>query len=277
MAYVETYKIHFTNEQNQDVLATIYKKNGATVSPVPEYGCSSFELSDKSEGQTKYDSTIITRELTLSIWTGISDAITWETFITAEHDEWKIVALIDNQKYFEGFITPDEGNALFQDKPYEVIIRATNGLSLLKDIKLVDVDGAEFRGDHTLIKIIAGALKQTLLDLPIRVRCGYFNSQMNDKAVGLNNDMFNQAQLNYRTFQASATTFVSCYDALMIILDKFCRLEYWNGYWQIKAIGELQFVSVLGDFYVDYDLNGDNPSGHVESENHGQIGKAVDI
>jgi len=277
MAYSATYKVHFTNEQNQEVLATIYKKDGPTVSPVPEYMCSSFELSDKSEGQTKYDSTIITRELTLSIWSDINDAITWETFITAEHDEWKIVVLVDGLKYFEGFITPDEGNALFQDKPYEVIIRATNGLSLLKDIKLVDINGAQFTGDHTLIKIIAGALKQTLLDLPIRVRCGYFNTQMNDKADGLNYDMFAQTQLNYRTFQASPTTFVSCYDALMLILDKFCRLEYWNGYWQIKAVGELQFVAAVGDYYVDYDSNGDNPVGAKETENHGQIGKAVDI
>lgn len=276
MAYVATYKIHFTNELNQDVLATIYKKDGDIVNPVPEYPCSSLELSDKSEGQTKFDSTIITRELTLSIWTEDSDDITWETFITAEHDEWKIIVEVDGQKYFEGFITPDEGNAAFQDKPYEVIIRATNGLSLLKDITLVDVNGDEFDGDHTLIELIAGALKQTLLDLPIRIRCGYFNAAMNDKQAGLQWDMFNQAQLNYRTFQASATTFVSCYDALMIILDKFCRLEYWNGYWQIKTIGELQFIAA-NDYYVDYDSNGDNPVGAIESESHAEIGKSVDI
>jgi hypothetical protein len=276
MAYTATYKIHFTNEQNQDVLATIYKKDGPVVNPVPEYMCTSLELNDRSEGQTKYESTIITRELTMGIWTEDGDDITWETFITAEHDEWKVIVLVDNQPYFEGFITPDEGNALFQDKPYEVIIKSTNGLSLLKGTELVDVDGNTFSGDHTLIEYIAGALNQTGLHLPIRVRCNYFNKQMLDKADGLNYDMFAQAKLNYRTFQENPTKFVSCYDALLIILDKFCRLEYWNGYWQIKCIAELQYTPVA-DYYVDYADRGDLPNGTVESENHAQIGKSVDI
>lgn len=279
MAYVETYKIHFTNEQNQEVLATIYKKDGDIVDPVPEYPCSAFELSDKSEGQTKYDSTIIARELILSIWSEESDDITWETFITAEHDEWKIVVTIDSQPYFEGFITPDEGNALFQDKPYEVTIRATNGLALLKNTALVDLDGNNFSGEHSLIEYIAAALKQTGLSLPIRVRCGYFNQGMSDKGDGvggINNDMFAQSYLDYRTFQKDPTTFVSCYDALTIILDKFCRLEYWFGYWQIKCIAELQYLPG-SDYYVDYTANGSSPAGTVESENYAQIGKAVDI
>ena len=276
MAYTPTYKVHFTNEQNQEVLATIYKKDGPVVSPVPEYMCGSLELSDKSEGQTKYESTIISRELIMSIWSEDGDEITWETFITAEHDEWKIIVLIDAQPYFEGFITPDEGNAPFQDKPYAVVIKATNGLSLLKGTNLVDILGNDFSSDHTLIKYIAGALKQTGLELPIRVRCAYFNKQMLDKADGLSNDMFAQAKLNYRTFQQNPTTLVSCHDALMIILGKFCRLEYWNGYWQIKCIAELQYIPVA-DYYVDYGWDGDVPVGAIETENHAQIGKAVDI
>jgi hypothetical protein len=276
MAYTLTYRVAFTNEQNQEVIASIYKKDGAIPDEVQDYMCSSLEISDKSEGQTKYESTIITRELIMAIWTEEADEITWETFITAEHDEWKIIVMVDEQLYFEGFITPDEGNAAFQDKPYEVIIKATNGLSLLKGTDLVDINGDDFDSDHTLIEYIAGALKQTGLSLPIRVRCAYFNEQMNDKGVSLSNDMFAQAKLNYRTFQATATTFVSCFDALMIILDKFCRLEYWNGYWQIKCIGELQYIPNL-DYYVDYNSNGGFAFGNIESENHAQIGKAVDI
>lgn len=277
MAYELLYRVPFKNEQNQDVVAFIYRKNAEPPTSVQDYMCASLEISDKSEGQTKYDSTIITRELIMSLWTETGNDITWETFITAEHDEWQILVTVDNQHYFEGFITPDEGNAPFQDKPYEVVIKATNGLSLLKGISLVDVNGEQFTSDHSLIKYIAGCLKQTGLTLPIRIRCAYFNQQMDDKGDNLHNDMFLQTQLNYRTFQQNATTFVSCYDALMIILDKFCRLEYWNGMWQIKAIGELQFTGGGFDYYVDYDFNGDNPLGIQELENHAQIGKTVDI
>lgn len=276
MAYTETYKVHFTNEQNQEVLVIINKKDGPAVSPVPEYMCSALELSDKSEGQTKYDSTIIARELSMAIWTEDGDEITWETFITAEHDEWKITVFIDGQHYFDGFITPDEGNALFQDKPYEVIIKATNGLTLLSNIDLIDINGDQFDSDHKLIDFIAGALKQTGLDLSIRVQCGYFNRQMSDKGSSLNNDMFSQAYLNYRTFQSSATTFVSCYDALMIILDKFCRLEYWLGYWYISCISELQYAPG-GIYYVEYDANLNLINSAFDPTNYLQVGKAVDL
>jgi hypothetical protein len=276
MAYTETYTVQFTNEQNQDVLATIYKKNGPVVT-VENYMAVAIELNDRSEGQTKYESTIISRELYAVIWSEDSNAITWETFITAEHDEWKIDVRVDNQLYFEGFITPDEGNAPFQDKPYEVAFRATNGLALLKDIELIDhPDGSQFGSNHTLIDYIAGALLKTGLELPIHIKCGYFNTAHQDKDDGLQYDMFSQTYLNYRTFLKDPTTFVSCYEALMIILDKFCRLEYWNGVWLITNIAELQYLRGH-DYVVYYDSDGAMAGGVRETDNHGQIGKAVDI
>lgn len=277
MAYIPYYTANFTNEQSQEVLVTIYKKDGDPDTVVANYEVTKLDIEDKSEGQTKYDSTIITRELVLGIWSTQFDEITWETFITAEHDEWQIIVLIDDMKYFEGWLTPDEGNALFQDKPYEITIRATNGLSLLKEIPLVNVSGAKFSSNHKLIDYIAGALKQTGLNLPIRCKCQYFNSAMADKADGINFDMFSQTDLNYRSFQQDAITFISCYDALKLIFDKFCRLEYWNGRWLIKSIAELQYIPGDIDYYVEYDSNGANPLGAIDPENYAQIGKSVDL
>lgn len=277
MAYVPYYTAHFTNEQSQDVEVTISKRDGDPDTVVTNYEVTELVIEDKSEGQTKYDSTIITRELVLGIWTTAFDEITWETFVTAEHNEWFIEVKVDTLKYFEGFITPDEGNALFQDKPYEVKLVATNGLALLKGIPLVDVNGNQFDSEHKLIEYIAGALKQTGLSLQIRCACQYFNAQMNDKVDSLNNDMFGQTYLDYRTFQQDPAAFVSCYDALKIILDKFCRLEYWNGHWHIKSIAELQYLPSDVDYFVDYDADGANPIGAQELRNYAQIGKSVDI
>lgn len=275
MAYTETYKVEYKNEQSQTVIATIYKKDGPVVT-IENYKIVSLELNDRSEGQTKYESTIISRELTLTLWSEDSDSITWETFITAEHDDWKIDVKIDGQLYFEGFITPDEGNSPFQDKPYEVTFRATNGLALLKGVSLVNVDGDNFTGINRIIDYIAGALMQTGLSLPIRVYCNYFNGFMDDRAVNIDNDMFYQGYLEYRTFLQSPVKFVNCYDALMIILDKFCRLEYWNGYWLIKNIAELQF-SPGPNNYTDYGPLGNRVAGSEDTTNQYQIGKAVDI
>lgn len=275
MAYELYYRAHFTNEQSQSCEIYIYKKDATPPSEVEDYELYACEITDNSEGQTKYDC-IIARELFISLATTDALSITWETFIDAEHDTWKIEVFVDGQYYFQGFITPDEGNGPFQDKPYDVNFRATNGLALLKDVPLVDIAGDEFDGDHTLIEYIAGALLQTGLNLNIRIYCGYFLSGMLHKGDSLFQDMFQQAKLNYRTFQSSPTTFVSCYDALKTILDKFCTLEYWNGMWMIACIAEKQYVPVKR-YYVDYSSAGAVIGGDMDTINYGQIGKSVDI
>lgn len=275
MSYIPYYTAHFTNEQSQEVDVTIYKKDGDPDTVTEAMEVTSFELTDNGEDQTKYN-WIFIRELSLSVFLNEGNTVTWETFITAIHDEWKIIVTIDTQPYFHGFITPDEGNAPFQDKPYDLTITATNGLALLKDVPLVDVDGVDFVDDNTLISYIAGALKQTLLDLPIRIYCGVFATNMFGKADSINWDMFQQAYLDYRTFKKDAVTFTSCYEALKIILYKFCSLEYWNGMWLIQNIAEKQYRR--GDnFYVDYDVNGENPAGAQDDNNYSQVGANLDL
>lgn len=242
---------------------------------VENYELLECETSDQSEGQSKFEC-IITRELLFTIFVEADHSITWETFIASEHDEWKVEVTIDGQYYFNGFITPDEGNAPFQDKPYEVTFRATNGLALLKGTELSDVSGAEFDGDHSLVDYIAGALKKTGLDLPIRIYSCYFLGSMLNKGNGLDVDMFQQADLNYRTFQRDATTFVSCYDALKIILNKFCTLEYCDNVWIIHAIADKQYVP-FNKYYVDYDSDGVATGGGIDTDNYGQIGANMDL
>jgi hypothetical protein len=62
----------------------------------------------------------------------------------------------------------------------------------------------------------------------------------------------------------------------MIILDKFCRLEYWFDYWHITNIAELQFVPE--DVYaVNYNPDGSVINGGIITATHNQIGKSVDL
>jgi hypothetical protein len=279
MAYTLFYTAHFKNEQSQDVEIFIYKKDADPPDTVENYELSEDNarctLTDNSEGQTKFDC-IITRELALSFFTDDLKTMTWESFVEAEHDTWKIKVIIDTQSYFDGFITPDEGYGPFQDKPYDVTIRATNGLALLKGTELTDVNGDPFDVDHFLIEYIAGALKKTGLDLNIRIYCGIFHLAMQNKASGLNYDMFQQTKVNYRTFQKDAVTTVSCYDALLIIFGKFCTIEYWNGMWVIASIGEKQYIPDTR-YYVDYDSDGVVISGAIDPNNYARIGKDMEI
>lgn len=274
MSYTPYYTANFTNELEQEVEITISKKDGDVVT-IENYEVSECVLNDSGEDQTKY-SCIIARDLTLSLFADLGSGLTWETFITAEHDEWFVLVTIDSQKYFEGFITPDEGNALFQDKPYEVVIKATNGLALIKDVPLVKIDGSNFTGDNKLIDYIAAALYQTGLQLPIRSYINYFLVSMENRGNDLGRDMLQQTYLNYRSFQKDPLTFISCYDTLKFILDHFCTIEYWNGCWQITNIAEKQYLP--GDwFYTDYAYDGSSPIGAQVTDNYAQVGKTQDI
>lgn len=272
MAYTPYYTANFNNEQNLLVEVTISKKDGATVDVV-NLEVVDLTFTDNGETQDKLNWVIIRQlELVLAITAG--DPVTWETFVADDYTDWKITAMIDAMPYFEGWLMPDEGSAPFLDPPYDITIKATSGLALLKDKDLVDINGAKFNDDNSLISYIAGALKQTGLSLPIRTRCSYLYTSMLNFGDGLN--MFSQAYLNYGTMLNDATTFKSCYDALRVILGGFCVLEYWNGMWQITCLADRQYVP--GDwFYVDYDANGENPVCAQELENYAQVGKAVDI
>ncbi|WP_276483554.1 hypothetical protein [Paraflavitalea pollutisoli] len=274
MAYTLYYTANFNDEANRLVEVSIFRKDGA---PIDVVNIDTVDLSftDNGETQDKYN-WIIMRQLELILSVDTDTPITWETFVADDYTDWKITVLIDSMPFFEGWIMPDEGSAPFLDPPYDITIKATNGLALLREKDLVDVNGIKFNDDNSLISYIAGALKQTGLELPIRTRCSYLFASMLNKGNGLEYDMFSQAFLNYGTFLSDATTFNSCFDSLKRILNGFCVLEYWNGMWQITCLADRQYVP--GDwFYVDYDANGENSTGAQELENYAQVGKSVDI
>lgn len=271
MAYVTTYTVNFTNQLDEEVEVLIQEKDGTATDPI-NYECEQLEITTNGEEQSPFDC-ILAKQLTLVFHVPEGDtAMDWSTLLASNYDDWKIIVTINGtRKEFEGFLVPEEGSVPFHDKPYSITLKATTGVALLKGVALTDVNDDNFNSEHTLIEYIAGALKKTGLALPIRCYCSYFNIAILEKGASLDNDLFGQIYLDYRTFLKDATTFVSCYDALKIILDKFCTLEQWNGMWQIACIGDKQYLRGDG-FYVDYDENGENPAGAQVTENYAEVG-----
>lgn len=281
MAYELYYKISLDNDENQRVVVNIYKKDAAAPASIGEYECSQCEVSKNADGFTKYD-TIISTELLFGLWIPEVDdndePITWETFLASTHDEWKVIVTVDGQYYFHGFITPDEGNSPFQDPPYELTFRATDGLALLKEVELSKYDGTPFStyGKTTLIEFIAACFAKTGLELPIRIYCNLFHGVMQNKGDSINNDMFQFTKVSNRTWLKDANSFESCHEVLRRVFTQFFTIEYWNGMWQISSIAEKQYLPGSW-FYVDYDPDGTNPTGAEVTENYAQVGKNVDI
>lgn len=271
MAYFTKYTCNFTNQLDEEVEVLIQQKDGSGYAV--NYPCERLEITTNGEEQSPFDC-ILAKQLTLVMHIPESDTdMDWDTLLASNYDDWKIIVTINNtRKEFEGFLVPEEGSVPFRDKPYSITLKATTGIALLKGVSLTDVNGDNFNGEHTLIEYIAGALKKTGLNLPIRCYSSYFLNANNNKTAGLEYDMFGQIYLDYRTFLKNPLDFISCYEALQLILNKYCTLEQWNGYWQICNIADKQYLT--GDnFYVDYDENGENPIGAQVTEGYAEVGK----
>lgn len=276
MAYYLTYTADFTNEQGQLIEVNIYQLDPDVIPTITyNYKVSKCQVSTISDEQDSY-ATILSKELQLSLWTESTDAITWETFITSAYNEWKVEVISNGYTWFVGFITPDEGSAPFQDKPYEINITATDGIGLLKGYELVDVNGDEFTNFNLLIDYIAGALRKTELELSIRAYCGYFWNSMQDKGDALTYDLFNQAEIHARTLLKNPGEYENCYDALKVILQGWAHVIQHNGKWQIVTLAERQYLPGSW-YYVDYTVAGVVSTGNTATITGSNVGKAQSI
>jgi hypothetical protein len=264
MAYELTYTANFTNEQNQLVEVNIYELDPDVIpTSAINFHITQCKVNTISDEQDSY-ATILSKELEFSLWSEVGSTLTWETFITSSHNQWKVEVISNSYTYFIGFITPDEGNSPFQDQPYEINLKATDSIGLLKCYELVDVNGDEFENFNLLIDYIAGALSKTDLGLPIRAYCGYFWNSMFDKGDALTYDLFNQAEVSARTFLKEPGQYENCYDALKIILEGWAHVVQHNGKWQIVTLAERQYLPGSW-YYVDYTSAGAVSSGSTAS------------
>ena len=154
MPYYTHYTANFTNERNQLVAVTIQRKD-TPASAQQRFPVTKLEInSDSSEG------TIIASELLIGLWIEDGSEVTWETFLVSNYDEWYVIVEIDGNRHFEGFLMPEEGSTDFQSRPYEITMRASNALKLLKQVSLTDLNGDEFDGTVSLIEYVAACLQK---------------------------------------------------------------------------------------------------------------------
>lgn len=265
MAYNTQYLAEFNNDLENVVKIILAQKDGAVITPAA-FTISECEFNDSSD-----ENTILARELTFTIFADDATAITWETFLAGSYDEWKVTVTIDDQPYFVGFLTPEEGNAAFLPKPYDIKLRATNGIKLLNEVDLTDLNGANFHGKFTGIEYIAACLQKTLLELPFRAYGSIYNEDMDNRGDDPTAHYLDQIKFDHRSFMKDATTFMNCYDVLIAILGRHSRLFYWNGIWVIFFIPEYQYKP-NGLWYTNYLADGTISDGGEETEGVATVG-----
>jgi hypothetical protein len=219
------------------------------------------DIKIKKHGETDLFTCIRPTELIMTINMKPEHSYDYSTFLVDEYDEWQISVDNIGGNRFKGYMLPEEGKTAFKDKPYEVTLIATDGYALMKDADFVDLDGQPFSqcGDmlYSKIYLLACALKATGLDLPIRTFCSIYNDSMIDRFGDITADYFEQAQLSIKTFLKDADNFVSCWEAIEIMLENNFTLYQSEGMNIIHRVDEFRnIVTEQGDYYTDYDSEG---------------------
>jgi hypothetical protein len=269
MAYTDKYRVQWTNALSQEIVVMFSQKDG-TDDGIQDYAAVEVKLSYNGQEDKFYP--VIGCSLTVKFDMRVTDIDYWNDFVDAEADEWKVSATMDGMPCFDGFVLQDEGQVPFQDRPYDAVITAVDGIGLLKDIPLRYNATTNFTGYNPMIRYIAFALQQTGLFLPILVFDNVFHTSQNNRDDDPKWDMLGQTYLEYRTFLKDAVTFTDCYNALEIMLKDTHRLHYNKGAWFITRIPTIQYTPYQA-YYTSYDYNGLNAVGHEDNENYGTIGK----
>jgi hypothetical protein len=254
MPYHLHHTVQFYNCLNENLLIELYKKD-VVPDDVTSLLANSFSVQYPTGEGNKFD-TIITCEAKLNLELRPEHAQDFDDFIVTFADEWKMIAYDDGQLIFVGFLTPGEGRAEFQDKPYDISLGAVDGIGLLKGIPLTKLNGDRFTDVNLIIDYIIAILDQTGLDLNLRLFSSIVEESMEDRTVNPLADTFNQAGLHARTFLKNATEFYDCYTCLERILSQYFCIYQHYGVWTIVRIGELQESIGAKMWYTDYDSAG---------------------
>ncbi len=174
---------------------------------------------------------------------------------------------------FVGFLTPGEGRAEFQDKPYDISLTAVDGLGLLKGVLLTKDDGSKFTNVNLIITYVLAILNKTGLDLNLRLFSNIVEESMQDRTQNNHADTFNQTGLHARTFLNNATEFYDCYTCLERILSEYFCIYQWNGKWAIVRIEELQENVGAKIWHTEYDSAGTIVSAAQNLYNPSAVGR----
>lgn len=271
MAYNLHHLIDFVNPLNEALHIELYRKDSVPDSVTTLSG-NSFSVNYPTGDGDKFDP-IITCEARLSISLYPDDDPDFDDFIVTFPDEWKLIAYDDGQVVFVGFLTPGEGRAEFQDKPYDISLTAVDGLGLLKGVPLTKNNGAPFTGVNLIIDYVLAILNKTGLGINFRLFSNIVEQSMQDRTQNSQADTFNQTGLHARSFLKNPIEFYDCYTCISRILAEYFCIYQWNGKWVILRIGELQENAGAKIWFTEYDSAGTIVDSDQYLENASGVGR----
>lgn len=181
----------------------------------------------------------------------------------APQDNYIRVTVFKDKNYtepeFQGFVMVEDNSQPFLDPPFEVTIKATDGLGTLQGVYFLDQSGNTFQGKQTIIGWLAQILAQTNTTLHLRTYFNIFNvihvTSMNPlEQICLDAQAFQTGQqtpvgdTNPADFN---TGFDDYYTVLTKIVKNFrCKIFQEAGYWHLMNLWD--YENPVGVTYYEY-------------------------
>ena len=254
MAYGMKYYLPFNNELGERYEIFIqFKDYVGSISNLVGAG-DVLTLNYLYESEDILRHSIISQEAIINIAVPREGTVSFEDFITQSDDEIYVQIRKDNLHYiFHGFVVAEQGSQQFKDAPYVIQLKCIDGLGLLKNTPLSDVNGSDFTGRRTFAEVITGILSKANHELHLRTWCDIYEESMINRDADPLMDMFSQTRVETRSFLASEVVFEDCYSALGKLLSHHFIIFYYLGYWNIVRLHDMQRAAPMN--YVEYDLD----------------------
>jgi hypothetical protein len=201
--------------------------------------------------------------------------ISLSTFASGNDTRWGVHRYIGAKTIFKGFLVLDDLQIPFMPDPNVLTLTATDGLSLLRDQVVLDLDGNNPVGDFKIIELLTMILRQTGLELGIKAA---FNIKLDGyiddiRIPNVNNQHFyNLVYLNAKTLEDQVGTCIKGRDALERILGEEAFLVQRQGYWWIVRVDEIEHPS-RGLYISEWDSDGVFVGNLGEQSFNKEVGK----
>lgn len=191
----------------------------------------------KTEGDNK-NPQFAPCEVTLNLLSGPNFSL--QDLYTEDEREFQVVISRDFEEepevIFKGYLIPDACQEPFVRAPYEVSIKATDGIGTLKTISYTMPIVSDTKVLQRFIDVLAYALAPTNLSLNIRTICNIYEQDMHN---GIDDDPLSQSYISPLRFSGSNGQPMTCYQVLEEVCKAFkaCLCQE-NGEWVFKRRSE---------------------------------------
>lgn len=233
MAYGTKYRIGFSNNLGEDYHILFNKKNYVGDAQVIIATASALTIKSINGDDDPF-SPILSKECSISMFIPASQNVTIRDFMATEDDEFSVVVYRDMSEppVFDGFLLVEDCNQPLLDRPFQLQIRASDGLPLLKTVPLAQSDGSKFIGLNNITDYIGHILYYVHPDIPFKVYYDIYHVEMNNTTSPLQ-----QMQVDAKVFEKDEVSFEDCYTVLTKICnDLECRIFYENGSYHVVSI-----------------------------------------